>query len=43
MDLDKTLNMLLVTLFQDIMDIEEKSLINEEFKDITVNDMHVQL
>lgn len=41
MDLDKTLNMLLVTLFQDIMDIEEKSLINDEFKDITANDMHV--
>lgn len=41
MDLDKTLNMLLVNLFKDIMEIEQKSLITEEFKDITVNDMHV--
>lgn len=41
MSLDQTLNTLLVSLFRDIMDIEQKSLITEEFKDITVNDMHV--
>ena len=41
MNLDQTLNTLLVSLFHDIMDIEEKSLIVDEFKDITVNDMHV--
>lgn len=41
MNLDQTLNTLLVSLFHDILDIEEKSLITEEFKDITVNDMHV--
>ena len=28
-------------LFQEIMDIEEKALITSEFKDISVNDMHV--
>lgn len=41
MNLDQTLNTLLVSLFRDIMDIEEKSLIVDEFKDISVNDMHV--
>lgn len=41
MNLDQTLNALLVSLFYDVLDIEEKSLITEEFKDITVNDMHV--
>lgn len=41
MNLDQTLNTLLVSLFHDILDIEEKSLITEEFKDISVNDMHV--
>ncbi len=41
MDLDKTLNLLLVNLYKDIMEIEQKSLITEEFSDATVNDMHV--
>lgn len=41
MSLDQTLNTLLVSLFRDIMDIEQKSLITEEFRDVTVNDMHV--
>lgn len=36
-----TFNELLVKLFRDIMDIEEKAIITEEFKDITNNDMHV--
>lgn len=38
---DETLNELLVRLFKDIMEIEEKCLITEEFKDISVNDMHI--
>lgn len=36
-----TFNEILVKLFRDIMDIEEKAIITEEFKDITNNDMHV--
>lgn len=36
-----TINEVLVRLFHDIMDIEEKAIITEEFKDITNNDMHV--
>lgn len=36
-----TLNHLLVELFKDIMDIEEKAVITPEFKDITNNDMHI--
>lgn len=31
----------LVNLFNEIMDIEEKAIITEEFRDITNNDMHV--
>lgn len=41
MDLNQYLNEILVALFQNIMDIEEKALITEDFKDITINDMHV--
>lgn len=37
----ETINEVLVKLFRDIMDIEEKAIITEEFKDITNNDMHV--
>lgn len=37
----ETLNEVLVNLFRDINDIEEKALINSEFKDLTNNDMHV--
>ena len=37
----ETLNEVLVRLFRDIMDIEQKAIITEEFKDITNNDMHV--
>lgn len=36
-----TLNGLLVNLFHDIMDIEQKAIITQEFDDITNNDMHV--
>lgn len=31
----------LVNLFQEIMDIEEKALITSDFKNISVNDMHI--
>lgn len=41
METDRTLNTLLVTLFREIMDIEQDALISGEFVDITVNDMHV--
>jgi DNA-binding MarR family transcriptional regulator len=41
MDLEKSLNTLLVTIFQDLLDIEQKALITEEFQDITLNDMHI--
>ena len=41
MTIDETLNELLVRLFKDLMEIEEKALITEEFKDITNNDMHI--
>lgn len=36
-----TINHVLVKLFNEIMDIEEKAIITEEFKDISNNDMHV--
>ena len=35
------LNEVLVRLFRDIMDIEEKAIITSEYQDITNNDMHV--
>ena len=41
LDSYNTFNEILVTLFNDIMDIEEKAVITEDFKDITNNDMHV--
>lgn len=41
MDGYNTINDILVKLFNEIMDIEEKAIITEEFKDITNNDMHV--
>lgn len=37
----ETLNEILVKLFHDIMDIEQKAIITPEFSDITNNDMHV--
>lgn len=36
-----TLNEVVVKLFNDIMQIEEKAIITEEFSDISNNDMHV--
>ena len=37
----QTLNEVLVNLFHDIMDIEQKAIITDEYKDLTNNDMHV--
>ena len=37
----EAINEVLVKLFNEIMDIEEKALITSEFKDISVNDMHI--
>ena len=36
-----TISDLLVNLFNEIMDIEEKAIITKEFQDITNNDMHI--
>lgn len=41
MDADKTMNDLLVKLFNDLMEIEEKCLITGEFMNISGNDMHI--
>ncbi len=41
MDTDKTLNDILVQLFNDLMYIEDKCLITDEFRNISNNDMHV--
>lgn len=41
MDAYHTLNDVLVNLFRDIMDIEQKAIVSQEFKDITSNDIHV--
>ena len=37
----ETVNDILVNLFNEIMDIEERALITSEYKDISVKDMHV--
>ena len=37
----KTLNVVLLNLFRDVMDIEQKAIITEDFQDITNNDMHI--
>lgn len=37
----ETFHSVLTGLFQDIMSIEEKAIITEEFRDITNNDMHI--
>lgn len=41
MDFNIKVNQLLVGLFDDIIDLEEKALISGEFKDISKNDMHI--
>lgn len=40
-DIYDMFNQILVKLFNDIMDIEQKAIITGEFKDITNNDMHI--
>lgn len=40
-DAFSTFNDILVNLFRKIMNIEEKAIITEEFKDISNNDMHI--
>lgn len=40
-DTYETFNEVLVKLYNDIMAIEEKAVITEEFKDISNNDMHI--
>ena len=39
MTADETLNELLVKLFKDIMEIEGKSLLTDEFKDLTMKEI----
>lgn len=41
MDQYEVFHDVLVNLFQDILDIEQKALVTEAFKDISVNDMHI--
>lgn len=38
---NQSINELLVNLFNNVMDMEAKAIITEEFKDITNNDMHI--
>lgn len=38
---NRTLNEMLIRLFNNVMDTEEKAIITEEFSDITNNDMHI--
>lgn len=41
MDHYQAVNHILVSLFHDIMDVEEREIISDEFKDISSNDMHI--
>lgn len=41
MDAYATINDVLVNLFYEIMELEEKAIITEEFQDISNNDMHI--
>ena len=41
MDPHETINDILVSLFNDILKLEEEAIITDEFKDITNNDMHI--
>jgi len=41
MDINSTLNEVLVRLFRDINTLEERAIRTEEYRDITANDMHV--
>lgn len=41
MDINRTLNDVLVKLFRNVNVIEERAIRTEEYKDVTTNDMHV--
>ena len=41
MDAFKTINDVLVNLFYEILELEEKAIITDEFRDISNNDMHI--
>ncbi len=41
MDVHDTLNDILVILFNDILDLEQKALVSDKFKNISINDMHI--
>lgn len=41
MDINRTLNEVLVRLFRDINTLEERAIRTEEYRDVTANDMHV--
>lgn len=41
MDKYESINNLFVHLFNDILELEERAVITEEFKDLTNNDMHI--
>nr|WP_302135101.1 MarR family transcriptional regulator [uncultured Schaedlerella sp.] len=41
MDAFKTINDVLVNLFYEILELEEKAIITDEFQDISNNDMHI--
>lgn len=41
MDVHDTLNEILVILFNDILDLEQKALITGKFSNISINDMHI--
>lgn len=41
MDAYETINDVLVNLFYEILELEEKAIITEEFRDISNNDMHI--
>lgn len=40
-DTKRSLNVLLVNLFNHVMDMETKAVITEEYKDLTNNDLHI--
>lgn len=41
MNVHDTLNEILVILFNDILDLEQKALVSDKFKNISINDMHI--
>lgn len=41
MDINNTLNEVLVRLFRDVNALEERAIRTEEYRDVTTNDMHV--